>query len=412
MANISTPIAYGDEAPFTEAGPHELAEMAHAVFRSRFGRVRLLARTDHIPEKFWTESFSHLCLDHRYYPIVEEGLTQNFTYRYLLMEDREGRVRGIQPVFIVHQDLLAGVPESVRRVIDQVRRFVPSFLKLNTLMVGCSAGEGDLGGAASHDQRWIAEALHEVLPLVSKACNASIIVLKDFPSRYRTHLSVFSTNGYRRMPSLPAIRLELDFADFEDYMATRLSKKTRKNLRQKFKKTADLPIRMEVLNDASEIIDELYPLYLAVHERSQFRFEKLTRAYFCEIGRRMGDRARFFVWRLEGKVIAFSLCFVHAGVIHDCCLGLDYGVALDYHLYFTSWRDIVVWSLRQGLKHYYSGPLNYEPKLHFRCELAPLDLYVTHTNRWFNPLFRRILSFLEPVRHQPIIRRFRNAHEL
>ena len=33
-------------------------------------------------------------------------------------------------------------------------------------------------------------------------------------------------------------------------------------------------------------------------------------------------------------------------------------------------------ALKQGLKFYYSNPLNYEPKLHLDCELVPLDLYV------------------------------------
>jgi hypothetical protein len=56
--------------------------------------------------------------------------------------------------------------------------------------------------------------------------------------------------------------------------------------------------------------------------------------------------------------------------------------------------------------------MNYDPKLHLRLRLAPLDLYVCHTSRWINPFFRSILGFLEPTRHDPIIRRFPNSHEL
>ncbi|HEY8964824.1 MAG TPA: GNAT family N-acetyltransferase [Candidatus Methylacidiphilales bacterium] len=383
-----------------------------ASFRTRHGLVRLVDEARQIPSALWEKSFGHLCLDHRYYPLLEETLPQNFTYRYLLIEDAGGRARSVQPVFVVHQDLAAGLPPGFRRAFDFVRRAWPGFLKLNTLMIGCSAGEGELGAEAEADRRWIAEALHEALPAVAAKLSADIIVLKDFPSRHRSALSIFKASGYQRVASLPAVHLALDFADFEEYMAKRLSKKTRKNLRQKFRKTEGAPLDMEVVSDVGHLVGDLYPLYEAVHGRSRFQFEKLTPCYFAEIGKRMGDRVRFFLWRRAGKIVAFSMCFVKDGELYDCCMGLDYSVALDLHLYFVTWRDVVGWAVRNGLTRYYSGPLNYEPKYHFRCELSPLDLYVAHTNKWINPLFRRLLSYLEPVRHQPIVRTFPNAHEL
>jgi predicted N-acyltransferase len=160
------------------------------------------------------------------------------------------------------------------------------------------------------------------------------------------------------------------------------------------------------------VIEELYPLYLQVHARSKLHFEKLTPEYLCRLGREMPERTRFFVWRQEGKAIAFSLCLVHDGTIYDDYLGLDYRVALDLHLYFYTLRDIITWALTQGLHSYCSTPLNYDPKLHLGCELVPLDLYVMHTATLLNPIFRRALRFLEPTRHDPVLKQFPNAHEL
>jgi hypothetical protein len=42
----------------------------------------------------------------------------------------------------------------------------------------------------------------------------------------------------------------------------------------------------------------------------------------------------------------------------------------------------------------------------------PLDLYVMHTAAFLNPIFRRVVKYLEPTRHDPVLRRFPNAHEL
>ena len=207
-------------------------------------------------------------------------------------------------------------------------------------------------------------------------------------------------------------RLLLNYRGFDDYLAT-LGKATRKNLRRKFRKAEKAaPIKCEVLHDITPLIEEIYPLYLQVYERSRLKFERLSREYFCRLGQAMPERTRFFLWRQDGRIIAFSLCMVHNGTIYDDYLGLDYRIALDLHLYFYTLRDIITWALNQGLRFYCSSPLNYEPKLHLGCELVPLDLYVMHMVPLFNRIFRRALKFLEPTRHDPVLRRFPNAHRI
>ena len=61
----------------------------------------------------------------------------------------------------------------------------------------------------------------------------------------------------------------------------------------------------------------------------------------AHLSRTMPDRARFFLWRQNGKAIAFSIALVHDETIYDDYLGLDYQVALDLHLYFYTFRDII-----------------------------------------------------------------------
>ena len=169
---------------------------------------------------------------------------------------------------------------------------------------------------------------------------------------------------------------------------------------------------MEAVDDLTPYIDEVYPLYLQVVGRAQIKFEEATPEYFCRLGQTMPDRMRFFIWRQQGKIVAFSVCLAHDGVLRDQYVGLDYSVAFDAHLYFLTWRDMVRWAIKNQFKTYYTGPMNYDPKLHLRLDLVPLDLYARHTSDWINPVFRRILGYLQPARHDPIIRRFPNFHEL
>ena len=361
----------------------------------------------------WPRALRNKCKDHRYYEIVEETLEGGFEYHYLQLEDDSGNVRAIQPVFFVRQNLVEGVLGKIRSVVDQIRRRFPRFLTMRVLMVGCAAGTGDLGACDEKEESWVANALRASFRTYARRNKASLVVLKDFPAKYREALGAYTSNGYARMPSMPMTRLALHpFQDWDEYFRT-LSKATRKDLRRKFRKAERAPkIDMEVVNDITPWVDEVHPLYLAVHERSPFKFETLTKNYFRALGQQMPDRARFFVWRQSGKIVAFSFCLICDDAMYDECMGLDYSVALDLHLYFYTLRDVITWSLQQRLKYYYSNPLNYEPKLHLDCELVPLDLYVMHTNAFLNPIVRRAIKYLGPTRQDPVLQRFPNADQL
>jgi len=375
------------------------------------GIARVLSRAELDHCDAWKTAFVGKCKDHRFYEIVEETLDSKFEHHYLLLEDHSGHVRAIQPLFFVQQNLVEGIP-ALRGAVDAIRRRFPRFLTMRVLMVGNAAGEGHLSACAPGDEEWVANALHATLKTYTQLSKTSLVVFKDFPARYRHALRNFSANGYTRVPSMPMTELQLRYTDFDHYLST-LGASTRKDLRRKFRKTAAAPpISLEVVTDLTPSVDEVYPLYLQVHERSPLKFERLTKEYLCSLGQRMPERARFFVWRQNGKAIAFSVALVHDGTIYDDYLGLDYSVALDLHLYFYTLRDIISWSLAQGLERYRSSPLNYRPKLHLGCDLFPLDLYVMHTTPLLNKIFRQALRFLEPTRHDPVLKRFRNAHEL
>jgi hypothetical protein len=384
-----------------------------AIFETPAGRARVAPMAELRDDPGWREAFQHLVKDARYYDIV--GGTLDFSCHGLLLEDRDGRLRGAQPFFFVDQDLVATAPRWLRGPIGLVRKFFPRFLRLKMLMVGCAAGEGHLGGGS---ERWGLPLMREVMVKVARAHQAALVVWKDFLADYRAPLDPLHNSSeaaacYVRIPSMPATRLELDYTSWDDYMARKLSHSMRKNLRRKFRalqRTA--PLEMTVVNDLGDAVEEAHALYLQTYARSPLQFEKLTREFLSRIGQEMPERARFFLWRQNGRLVAFSLCLVHDGALYDEYLGLDYAVALDLHLYFVTFRDILSWALAQGLRTYYSTPLNYDPKLHLGFALAPLDLYVAHRSPVANALLRHILPIIQPTRAEPALRHFENAHEM
>ena len=167
---------------------------------------------------------------------------------------------------------------------------------MRTLMIGCAAGEGHLDAEDKQSRAMIARSLAQTLVRQSRRLKTKLIVFKEFTVADRAALACLQERGFTRVPSMPMTRRELNFACFEDYMRNELSANTRSKLRRDFRKSAQrAQLEMRVVTDITPHIDEIYPLYLAVYERSSLQFEKLTTDYLCKIGKLMPDKVRFFL---------------------------------------------------------------------------------------------------------------------
>jgi hypothetical protein len=118
------------------------------------------------------------------------------------------------------------------------------------------------------------------------------------------------------------------------------------------------------------------------------------------------------VWRWDARIIAFTLCMLERDAIYAEYIGLDYSVALDLHLYHYAVRDMTSWAMAKGYKWLRSSSLNYDPKLHLRHLLDPIDLYVRHTSPSANAILKLLLPLIEPTRYDRTLRKFANYDEL
>jgi hypothetical protein len=375
------------------------------------GTVRIASRSEIEGLARWRSAFAAERKDRRYYELVEDTL-DGFEFGYLVVEDGEV-VRAIQPYFVVDQDLAVGAEGSLQRIVGSTRRFWPRFLRARTLMVGCAAGEGHLDGDES-SRSFVAETLARSLTGVGRGLGCAMVVLKEFPAKYRAPLSCMAAFGFARIASMPMTTLGIGYQDFEHYLSASLSAATRGKIRRKLRaaERARPAILMSVVEDATPFVDDVYPLYVDVYERSPLQFEKLTKEFLRQIGARMPDKTRFFLWRQDERIVAFGLCTVLGETICHEYVGFDYGVAFELNLYYRVFHDIIEWAIAAGYKRFYSGSLNYDPKWHLRQSLYPIDLYVRHTSGLINILFRRLLPRLEPTRSDPILPNFPNYREL
>jgi hypothetical protein len=396
-------------------GSGEMSAVSPAAFgvRGESFSVSVVSRSELSKCAPWLSTFADQRKDYRYYEILNDTLQSDFEHRYFVIVDNNGRARAIQPFFLVDQDILEGLGAERIYWISLVRRFYPRFLKLRALMVGCSAGEAHLAATDTLPVDIVAETLSNGIIAQAKSLKAQLIVLKEFPSRYRKALHCFVQRGFARAPSMPMTVLDIGYDSFDAYMIKALKSSTRRKLRKKLAATADISdIRMSVTDDATSFVDEIYPLYLQVFERSRMQFEKLTKDFFCQIGQRMNDKVRFFAWRRGSVLVAFSLCMVQGDSLYAEYVGFDYAVALDLHLYHYFVRDMISWGISEGYRWFRSSGLNYDPKLHMRHRLDPLDLYVRHTSGLANAIFSLALPWIVPARYDATLKLFPDYPEL
>jgi predicted N-acyltransferase len=359
----------------------------------------------------WRSTFSASRKDHRYYEILEDTLQDRFDYKYFLITDERGDALAVQPFFVMDQDMLEGVT-SLSRIMTSVRKVFPRFLMMRTLMVGCSAGEGHLAASPRISAAEIGKALAANIVRHAKALKAAMVVMKEFPARYREALDPLLDNGFARVPSMPAVALDVAHSSFDEFMQKALRANARRHLKKNLAVTRGAGITMQVLSDPGPVLEDIHRLYLQVFEKSEFRFEKLTPDYFRQVAAQMGDKARFFTWRRGGKLIACSLSMVEEKTLHLEYLGLDDEVAHDLHLYHYTFRDQYNWAVQNGMTKIWSSALGYDPKLHLRFQLDPLDLYVQHVQPLMNAGLQRVLKWMVPARYDETLKKFPNYAEI
>ena len=202
--------------------------------------------------------------DFQYYDLLEQTMRRRIDYRYLLVFDKVIR-RCAATTPSRHRISLSPQARALRAVV-KLRAHWPHFLSGRIALAGCR-GDGKKGKIESDETAapLVAEALEKYAGSVRVRFVDSRTSREDaFRFLHLNHA------GYVRVTGFPPLILDFNFDSFEEYAIKQLSRATRKNLRRKFRAAgnASPAISFEVWTDAEQIIDEIYPLYLAVAETS------------------------------------------------------------------------------------------------------------------------------------------------
>jgi len=357
--------------------------------------VKTFNNIAHIDKKEWDAVFPDILESYNFLKTMDESLSHQFNSYYITIYDN-GKMACAAPCFIMDYPLDTTIEGPLKKIIMKMRRSIPRIFTLRTLICGSPASEGRIGIKAA-DCREIIEALGNEMLSIAKKERASLVAFKDFHEEYLDALAPLLDMRFHKVPSYPSVELKINFKSFEEYFSA-LSKATRKDLKRKFRKSDGIVnIAMEVKNNINGLADEIYELYLNTLYKSDVHFEVLSKNFFERISENMPAETKYFLWRIDGKLVAFDLCLVSRdGLLIDEYIGMDYDAAYKYHLYYVTFRDIIKWCIENNIRVYESGALNYDPKKRLDLKFIPQYIYVRHRKLFMNNLFGLLLIMIKP----------------
>jgi len=366
-------------------------------------RTRVVNKITDIPIDDWNKVFPDVFGGYNLSRTLDESKIEQFAFYYIMVYDRKTPV-GAAPCFLMDYSLDTSVSGALKRVTIAVKRLKPNIFSLRTLICGTPLTPGAIGIKGDADK--VVKAVLRRMEQIAKKKRARIIAFKDFDHSYTPALESLQRCGFAKLDGLPMAEMNVWFKDFEEYAAS-LSSESRYGLRRKFKnKHGHGPIIMEVKDsiEGSEL-EDAYRLYLEVQAKHGMNFEIMPIDFFKNISKHMPGPAKFFLWRIDGKLVMFLFCLISKEIFSDCQVGFDYSIAYKYNLYFVQFRDTMNWCIKHGIKRYEMGVSGYEAKRRLGFEFVPHYLYVKLRNRILRPVFDLACRFLKFENFDPALKR-------
>ncbi len=363
--------------------------------------VKVFRKIEEISPAEWEKVYPNVLEGYYFFKSLDESNLRQFSLYYIMVYRDQVPV-GATSCFMMDYSIETTVQGVFRKALMSLKKIFPGALTLRTLMCGQPIGQGQIGFCWNKHK--VFEAILSCLEKIAIDEKASIIAFKEFDKTYAELFLDLNKKGYYRFSSVPNTKKAISFKNFDEYLMT-LSYATRYDLKRKFKKVdGHVDLKLEISNDLKGSLEEAHALYMQMIHQHEMGFETMPKEFFKKIAENMPEKTKFFLWRMDKKLVAFAFCLVSEDYFLDYYLGLDYSVAYDCHLYFVRFRDMMKWCIDHKMKVYEMGCTNYDPKKRLDFQFVPLDIYAKFRDKRFNSLSKYVCELIKPENFDPVLK--------
>jgi len=370
-------------------------------FDSRF-RIKIFKRIEEILPSQWDTFFPNILEDHSFFKALDESCFDQFSFYYILVYKNDAPIAAAS-CFIMDFPLDISVTGPFKTMTNGIKKLMPGLINPKVVVCGLPMGAGRIGVISPSYEA--IEKINEGIEVIAKENRASLIFYKDFSASYEEFLKPILKEGYTRIESLPNTEMEINFNNFDEYLKT-LSPSSREGLKRNFKKVDNkVKFSLEMVNALDEtILPQVYGLYLQTFDNHELGFEKLPMEFFRKIAQNMPNETKFFLWRVDGKLVTFALCLVRGDYFIDYYLGFDYSLNNQYYLYFIRFRDLLKWCVEHGIQRYEMGQTSYEAKRRLGFKFIRYFVYIKHRNKVLNFILKPFIQLMKPENFDPVFK--------
>lgn len=367
--------------------------------------TKIVSSVSDIPSDAFDVLFKDETEARGFYKTLEETDIGPFKYYYLLIL-KDGQIVCIAPLFLINFNLDLFAPEKIQNIINKLRIVFKNLFCFKTLICGSPATDYAYIGFDKNfnNREELISIIYKEMENFAKTMNASSVGFKDFGDDFK-ELDILKKFGFVKVSAYPCVMQNLFGKNLDDFFSN-LTADKRYDLKRKIKKINNLPALMLEVKDTldNQELDRVFELYLNTFNQSDIHFEKLTKDFFVKIQENMRGIAKFFIYKVEDKIIGFNLCFVKNGLFLDKFLGFDYGYLYKYQLFFNRFFLNIDWCYKNSFNLYQSGQTGYDGKMRLLGRLKPLYIYGKHMNNFINSILKPIFLIAQPKNFDPIFK--------
>ena len=373
--------------------------------------VLMCAQLGDLPRATWDGLLPWAVENWDYYRAVESVPPPGFELGAIAAVE-DGRVLAAAPTFRTIYRLDTPFQGAMRTIGQWVYRVWPERVAKPIIGLGSPMSDNcHIGFAPSltdERRRQLFTAMLRKLESEAGAERAWLMSVKGLDETQAELLEPsFAEMGWRRMTSLPIVKLRLPFAGMDEYMAA-LPKKTAGYLRRKVKGAGRFRIEHRHRIDGIETdVHRLFKGTIAHSGTNYGEFENLHPAYFRDVLASLGDRAlATLIWRGD-ELLSFAFSIVTDNLIAAKQIGLKYPEASEHNLYFLNWMELIEYALAHRIEAIEMGATTYAAKLLFGGRLERRWLFI----RFRSPVSRVLWNPLTPLfdfeRNSPELKQLR-----
>lgn len=241
--------------------------------------------------------------------------------------------------------------------------------------------------------------INEVIVYIKEKTNKKIktILLKDFYKDDKIKNIEILGTGYTELVVQPDMIFHVEdrWETFDDYLAE-IKSKYRVKFKKVKKKAKDLDLMIMTQEDADKYNDAMYALYKATADRALFSLFTLSKNYFAELKRTLGDDLVLIGVFKDERLLGF-FTFVKNGDNGDAhFLGYDVSENSKYQLYFNILLRLIKEAINQKVKFLNLSRTALEIKSSVGAVPYDMNIYIKHTNPLVNKFVPFILSKTVP----------------